>query len=129
MAVDQQAAVGSRRRGLRIVAGLVVLGVLAGALWLVFSGGLALRSDVEIVVAEARPQSQVYLEVVACGSRPHLALLDESETAVEVGLYIWRSVDGGGGDCAESITLDLSEPLGARAVIDASTGRQVPPTR
>ena len=110
---------------------VLILGSIAllggGGAWLVLTGSIAVRGDVAILEAEPRPQAQLYVDVAACGSQPHVTTLEESSDAVRVGVSIWRHFRTGGDDCADSITIDLNEPLGQRTVIDASTGQPVPP--
>jgi hypothetical protein len=94
--------------------------------WLVFSGTLGVRSPVQILVAEPRPQAQLWLAVAACDLAPQLASLVESEDEVRVEVTVWRRFRTHANDCSDSITIDLSQPLGERSAIDASTGQPVP---
>lgn len=114
-----------RTRTVMLALGSIAL--LGGGAWLVLTGSIAVRGEVAILEADPRPQAQLFVVVAACGSQPHVTTLEETAGSVRVGVSIWRHFRTGGDDCADSIVIDLNEPLGQRTVIDASTGQPVPP--
>ncbi|MGN8244143.1 hypothetical protein ACTHAM_001042 [Cellulomonas soli] len=71
--------------------------------------------------------SGVELTVATCHGRPEVTALEETSTAVTVGVTsTWRSV---GDSCLDVISVELRDPLGDREVIDALSGAEVPGTR
>ena len=123
-----QESTSEKARGSKVVAivlTLVLVGLLFSGASLTLNGSVALRSEVAISGAERVSQTQLRVFVDSCESQPHLTTLDETPTAISIGISIWRHFRSGAGDCLDSLTVYLTDPLGQRTVIDAHTGEPV----
>jgi hypothetical protein len=65
--------------------------------------------------------TKLELNVDSCNENPRAHVV-ESATEVHVRVISDRRLGRNGGDCADSVTVTLSEPLGTRLVVDESTG-------
>ena len=106
-----------QRRGTRTA-------VLVSALVLVCATGCGGRSRTFFAVHGAPTSTELQLNVNSCNE--NLAT-DVSESATEVRVRVMsdRKLGRSGGDCADSVTVNLSEPLGTRRVVDDSSGEVV----
>lgn len=84
----------------------------------------ACGSDTPAVDAAYGSPDSVTLELSTdtCNAHPN-AIVDEEGDEVRVSLRAQRS--WGDADCADSVRVTLAAPLGSRAVIDTSTGREL----
>ena len=106
-----------QRRGRRIA-------VLVSALVLVCAAGCDGRSRTFFAVYGEPTSTELELNVASCNE--NLATeVRESATEVRVRVMSDRKLGRDRGDCADSVTVDLSEPLGTRRVVDESSGEVV----
>ena len=63
------------------------------------------------------------LTIDACDADDNRA--DAALSKTEVVITVTTDDPVGGDDCADVLTVDLTEPLGDRAVVDRSTGEEV----
>ncbi len=88
--------------------------------------GCSQRGEIAVSLwDETSPEStSLLLDVPACDSSPELQVV---ETEVEVIVTVTADKNSGcSTSCADSVTVELQEPLGDRKVIDSSTGKEVP---
>lgn len=64
------------------------------------------------------------LSVASCNENPTAEVV-ESDTEIRVQVTSGRWFGRNAGDCADSVAVTLSAPLGARTVVDQSTGQTV----
>ena len=98
--------------------------VVVSALFLSCVSGCDGRSR-SFFAAYGEPAStKLELNVNSCNEKP-TAVVEEFATEVRVEVMSDRRLGRNGGDCADSVTVTLSEPLGTRRVVDESTGEVV----
>ncbi len=68
---------------------------------------------------------QIQVTVDSCNRDPHLLVSEADEIQVSASVARRFSLSGGD-DCQDVVTVGLREPVGARAIIDARTGLEVP---
>lgn len=136
--MDRGDSTGSRqraghRRGVRWqTVALGALGaLLVAGIWFAATHNVAVswRQRVPAVEAvfngEAAWESQdvLVLLVGSCNAGARLEHLTESSERVEVAVSARRTFGGeGGGDCLDSVEVMLDEPLGARTLVDLTSG-------
>lgn len=65
----------------------------------------------------------VSVEVQSCNGEPEV--VEAERTATEIRIEVVATTYPEGDDCQDSIEIDLDEPLGSRAVVDATTGERL----
>lgn len=80
------------------------------------------RGEVNLVEYRVPDEkSRLVVTVDACNADPRL--LKAEETSAEVRLFVEADLSAlGRSSCADSLTVDLSEPLGDRQVVDGHNG-------
>lgn len=68
--------------------------------------------------------TRLELNVASCNENPTAEVVD-SDTEVRVHVTSGRRLGRNGGDCADGVVVTLKAPLGARTVVDRSTGLTV----
>jgi uncharacterized lipoprotein NlpE involved in copper resistance len=97
-----------------IAAGLAVSLVLLGC---------STRRDARIVDAVLEGDRTLVLNIDACNADDNRT--ETTENGDTVTIAVTTDDPPGGDDCADGVTVELADPLGDRALIDASTGEQV----
>ncbi len=119
----------SGRLKLTFVAAVVVIGLTAFAVWLLFGFGVfKLHSEVRVFGGILISPDRLELSTGGpCQGDQELSLLRETDTDVQVEVVApSRSFFQGGLDCGGGIVeVQLSEPLGDRIVVDKHTGQRV----
>ena len=119
----------SGRLGLLIVAAVVVIGLMAFAVWLLLSFGVyTMRGEVSVFGgAFLYPDRLVFGTGGPCQGDQEVVLLRETDVDVQVKVVASsRPFFQGGPDCGGGIVeIQLSEPLGDRVVVDMHTGKIV----
>ena len=109
-----------------VVTGVVVF-VACFAVWLNLGGG-AWRSEVRVMEAHLldpdRP-NRLTLITASCNECPRKTRFEETDEAVHVAVEAFSTPFHGGGDCQDSIEVQLGRPLGDRVIIDRNTGQAV----
>jgi hypothetical protein len=115
-----------RPRRLTVAVLLLVLTVFVAvfAAWLLLGDGVW-RSEVSVVEAELRSPDRLVLYVSSCQGDPEVSLLQETDIDVQVKVVASSTPLKGGGDCLDSIEVQLQEPLGDRILIDMHKGQLV----
>ncbi len=98
--------------------------VVVSALVLLCASGCDGRSRSFFAAYGEERSTKLELNVNSCNEKP-TAEVEESATEVRVEVMSSRRLGRNGGDCADSVTVTLSEPLGTRRVVDESTGEVV----
>ena len=106
-----------------VVTGLLVF-LACFMVWSYFGGG-AWCGEVEVMDAELRSPLRLTLFVASCNENPTLSLFQETDVDVQVKVAAFSTPLRGGGDCQDTVEVQLREPLGDRVVIDKHTGRIV----
>lgn len=106
-----------------VVIGLVVLAVLAAAVWY-------LNSPAPVEVADAEVSADGSLTAIVNSCRGDLTIdVDEDDSLVRIRVFDHRfRVRFSGDDCQDVVDVPLSVPLGDRGLIDAFFGTRVPVT-
>ena len=119
----------SGRLGLVTIAAVVVIGLTAFAVWLLFGFGVfKLHSEVRVFGGVLLSPDRLELSTGGpCQGDQQVSLLRETDTDVQVKVVApSRSFFQGGLDCGGGIVeVQLSEPLGDRVVVDKHTGELV----
>ena len=119
----------SGRLGLVIVAAVVVIGLMAFAVWLLLGFGVyTMRGEVSVFGgAFLYPDRLVFGTGGPCQGDQEVVLLRETDVDVQVKVVASsRPFFQGGPDCGGGIVeIQLSEPLGDRVVVDMHTGKIV----
>jgi hypothetical protein len=72
--------------------------------------------------------TRLELNVASCNETPTAEVV-ESDTEVRVQVTSGHWLGRNGGDCADGVVVTLEAPLGARTVVDQSTGQTVQVSR
>ena len=119
----------SGRLKLLLVAAVVVIGLTAFAVWLLFGFGVfKLHSEVRVFGGALLSPDRLELSTGGpCQGDQEVSMLRETDTDVQVKVVApSRSFFKGGLDCGGGIVeVQLSEPLGDRVVVDKHTGQRV----
>ena len=117
------------RLGLLIVAAVVVIGLLAFAVWLLLGFGVyTMRGEVSVFGGAFLYPDRLALSTGGpCGGDQEVSLLRETDVDVQVKVVASsRPFFQGGPDCGGgAVEVQLSKPLGDRIVIDKHTGKIV----
>jgi hypothetical protein len=79
--------------------------------------------EAEIVLAELQDPRTLLLSVGACHAEHNRASVNESAQTVTIPVV--TDDPAAGADCADGLRVVLNEPLGARDLVDGSTGELV----
>ena len=118
----------SGRLKLLLVAAVVVIGLLAFAVWLILGlNGYTWRGEVSVESASLRSPDRLTLVIDPCNKNPEVSLLRETDVDVQVKVTVDSHLFPlGGSDCGgDTVEVQLREPLGDRVVVDKHTGQRV----
>lgn len=114
-----------RKRTLWIVAVLLLL-VVVVAVAFTLTQGVSWRDRFPVTRAILSDEDTLTLVVNTCGGEPAIDLLRERNETVQVAVTSTRTFGGLGGiDCLDTIEVQLQAPLGARNLVDATTGDEL----
>ena len=118
----------SGRLKLLLVAAVVVIGLTAFAVWLLFGFGVyTMRGEVGVLRGYVHyPDRLVLVTGGPCEGDQQVSLLRETDVDVQVKVVASsRPSFQGGSDCEPAVDVQLQEPLGDRVVVDKHTGELV----
>ena len=107
-----------------IVATALLVFVACFMVWYHLGGG-AWRGGVSVMGARLDAPDRLALAVASCNGNPSVSSLKETGVDVQVRVIAFSTPFHGGGDCQDSVTAYLGEPLGDRVVVDKHTGQRV----
>ena len=116
------------RLKLLIVAAVVVIGLMAFAVWLLLGFGVyTMRGEVSVLRGYVHyPDRLVLVTGGPCEGDQQVSLLRETDVDVQVKVVASsRPSFQGGSDCEPAVDVQLQEPLGDRVVVDKHTGELV----
>ena len=118
----------SGRLGLLIIAAVVVIGLMAFAVWLFLGFGVYnMRGEVSVLRGYVHyPDRLILVTGGPCEGDQQVSLLRETDVDVQVKVVASsRPSFQGGSDCEPAVEVQLQEPLGDRVVVDKHTGELV----
>ena len=118
----------SGRLGLLLVAAVVVIGLMAFAVWLLLGFGVyTMRGEVSVLRGYVHyPDRLILVTGGPCEGDQQVSLLRETDVDVQVKVVASsRPSFQGGSDCEPAVEVQLQEPLGDRVVVDKHTGELV----
>ena len=116
------------RLKLLLVAAVVVIGLMAFAVWLLLGFGVyTMRGEVSVLRGYVHyPDRLVLVTGGPCEGDQQVSLLRETDVDVQVKVVASsRPSFQGGSDCEPAVEVQLQEPLGDRVVVDKHTGELV----
>ena len=116
------------RLKLLLVAAVVVIGLMAFAVWLLLGFGVyTMRGDVSVLRGYVHyPDRLILVTGGPCEGDQQVSLLRETDVDVQVKVVASsRPSFQGGSDCEPAVEVQLQEPLGDRVVVDKHTGELV----
>ena len=81
------------------------------------------RRDAEVLEAQLVSEANLRIQIDACNADDNRSDVEESATQVVV--KVTTDDPEGGPECGDVLSIELSEPLGDRIVIDGTTGEEV----
>ena len=116
------------RLKLLLVAAVVVIGLMAFAVWLLLGFGVyTMRGEVSVLRGYVHyPDRLILVTGGPCEGDQQVSLLRETDVDVQVKVVASsRPSFQGGSDCEPAVEVQLQEPLGDRVVVDKHTGELV----